>query len=162
MNPRNFLEPLTVALLVLAAACASAADPPPAKEEPVSFHRQIRPILQQKCQGCHQPAKQRGGLLLTSYEGAAKGGDNGPMWIAGKPAESRVVKHLKGIEDHAVMPEGETKLPDAQIALFETWIKQGMQFVAIGSELRYMVEKAQETLHAIRGELPRKDASRGY
>lgn len=94
-------------------------------EDAVSFHRQIRPILQQKCQGCHQPAKLKGDLLLTSFEGFAKGGTAGPSWTAGKPAESRVVKHLKGVDDHSLMPEGEAKLPDAQIALFETWIKQG-------------------------------------
>jgi len=94
-------------------------------EEPVSFHRQVRPILQQKCAGCHQPAKLKGELLLTSYDGFAKGGTGGPCWVAGKPEQSRVVKHLKGIEDHSQMPEGEAKLPDAQIALFENWIKQG-------------------------------------
>lgn len=96
-----------------------------AADEPVSFHRQIRPILQQKCQGCHQPARLKGELLLTSYEGAAKGGANGPMWAAGKPEESRVIKHLKAIDRHALMPQGEEPLPEKQIELFATWIKQG-------------------------------------
>lgn len=94
-------------------------------QDSISFHRQIRPILQQRCQGCHQPAKLKGDLLLTSFEGFAKGGKAGPSWVAGKPEQSRVVKHLKGIEDHSQMPEGETKLPDVQIALVESWIKQG-------------------------------------
>ncbi|MBY0526039.1 MAG: hypothetical protein K2R98_21775 [Gemmataceae bacterium] len=94
-------------------------------QETVSFHREIRPILQQKCQGCHQPAKLKGDLLLTSYEGFVKGGASGGSFVAGKPEESTVVKHLKGADDHSLMPEGEAKLPDAQIALFETWIKQG-------------------------------------
>jgi WD40 repeat protein len=96
-----------------------------AADEPVSFHRQIRPILQQKCQGCHQPARLKGELLLTSYDGAAKGGVNGPMWLAGKPDESRVIKHLKAIDKHALMPQGEEPLPEKQIELFAAWIKQG-------------------------------------
>src|SRR6476646_8759743 len=96
-----------------------------AADDPVSYHRQIRPILQQKCQGCHQPARLKGELLLTSYEGAVKGGMNGPMWVTGKPEESRVIKHLKGIDKHALMPQGEEPLPEKQIELVATWIKQG-------------------------------------
>lgn len=110
---------LLVSLSILCGCSFVAAD------EPVSFHRQIRPILQQKCQGCHQPARLKGELLLTSHEGAAKGGASGPMWLAGKPEESRVIKHLKGIDKHALMPQGEEPLPEKQIELFATWIKQG-------------------------------------
>jgi WD40 repeat protein len=117
---RSLALPSAFALPLLFAGNICAAD-----SDAVSFHRQLRPILQQKCQGCHQPAKLKGELLLTSYEGFAKGGTSGPCWVVGKPEQSRVVKHLKGIEDHSLMPEGEAKLPDAQIALFETWIKQG-------------------------------------
>src|SRR5208282_2977329 len=84
-------------------------------EEPVSFHRQIRPILQQKCQGCHQPAKLKGKLLLTGYEGFATGGKHGPSWMAGKPDESRVLKHLRGEGDFTLMPEKDKPLPPEQI-----------------------------------------------
>ncbi len=93
--------------------------------EPVSYHRQIRPILQQKCQGCHQPARNKGGLLLTSYQGGAAGGDNGPAWVAGKPDDSRLLKHLRGADGFARMPEGEPPLSPAQIALFAAWIGAG-------------------------------------
>ena len=96
-----------------------------AAEEPVSFHRQVRLILQQKCQGCHQPAKLKGKLLLTSYDGFARGGTNGPSWVAGKPEESRVLKHLRGEGDFSLMPEGEKALPAEQIDLFARWIRQG-------------------------------------
>lgn len=110
-------------LVLLGLDVTQAADPP--KPEPVSFHRQIRPILQQKCQGCHQPAKAKGGLLLTSYDAAVKGGDSGPLWVAGKPAESSLIKSLKGTGKAAKMPEGEPPLPDEQIDLFVRWIAQG-------------------------------------
>jgi WD40 repeat protein len=81
--------------------------------------------MQQKCQGCHQPAKKRAGLLLLSYEDAAKGGDAGPLWVAGKPEQSLVIKSLKGLDDQKRMPEGEPPLSDAQIELFAKWIAQG-------------------------------------
>lgn len=110
-------------LVLVGANRVSAADSP--KEDPVSFHRQLRPILQQKCQGCHQPAKLRGGLLLTSFDGAAKGGDGGKLWVAGKPADSLLVHSLKGVNGQKLMPEGEPALPAEQIGLFEKWIAQG-------------------------------------
>jgi WD40 repeat protein/mono/diheme cytochrome c family protein len=100
--------------------CASSVS----AAEPVSYHRQIRPILQQKCQGCHQPARKKGGLLLTRYDGLAAGGDNGPSFTAGKE-DSRLLRHLRGEADFARMPEGEPPLSPEQIELFAAWIRQG-------------------------------------
>ena len=122
---RLHLSLLTAAIAAFMPNLAHAADALPAKDEPVSYHRQLRPILQQKCAGCHQPAKKRAGLLLLSYEDAAKGGDSGKMWVAGKPAESLLVKYLKGLDGLKQMPEGDPPLPAEQIKLFETWIAQG-------------------------------------
>lgn len=102
-------------------SCAYGADAP----APVSYHRQIRPILQLKCQGCHQPAKLQGDLLLTSYDGFAKGGKSGPQWVSGKPDESIVMMHLRGVDRHALMPKGEPPLPAEQIDLFARWIREG-------------------------------------
>src|SRR6516165_4069763 len=84
-------------VFLVAGPSVQAADPP--KDEPVSFHRHLRPILQQKCVGCHQPAKKRAGLLLLSYDDAAKGGDNGSLWVAGKPEQSLLIHSLKGLKD---------------------------------------------------------------
>src|SRR5579871_6084558 len=112
-----------VVAILLGAGQANAAEP--ATEEAVSFHRQLRPILQQKCAGCHQPAKKRAGLLLLSYDDATKGGDGGPLWVAGKPNDSLLIKSLKGIGEQKQMPEGEPPLSDAQIELFVKWIAQG-------------------------------------
>src|SRR5690242_1774955 len=33
---------------------------------PVSFQKQVQPILQRRCQGCHQPANRSGKLVVTS------------------------------------------------------------------------------------------------
>jgi len=38
-----------------------------ADETKVSFYRDIRPIFQTHCHGCHQPAKQGGDYVMTSY-----------------------------------------------------------------------------------------------
>ena len=45
-----------------AVAAVSAAGPK------VSYDKQIRPIFQAHCQGCHQPAKAGGGYVMTAFD----------------------------------------------------------------------------------------------
>ena len=57
----------------------------------VSFYRDIRPIFQDRCQGCHQPAKSLGGLVMTNYANIKKGGESGAAgFVPGKPDESGI------------------------------------------------------------------------
>ena len=53
--------------------------------EGVSYYKQIRPILQQSCQGCHQPAEPNGGLVVTSYEAFARRWDGRSLFYPRKP-----------------------------------------------------------------------------
>ena len=55
------------------------------------FNRDIRPILQKHCQGCHQPSSKSSGLDLTTFAELTKGGKRGPAFTAGKPDESLLV-----------------------------------------------------------------------
>src|SRR5947209_8347988 len=80
-----------LALAFLALSAAAQAEP-----AAVSFHRQVRPIFQRRCQGCHQPANLGGKLLLTSYAGVTKGGDHGPAIQRGKPNASLIVQYVSG------------------------------------------------------------------
>src|SRR5580693_2442841 len=73
-----------------------AADEKPAETGPVSFYRQVRPILQRHCTGCHQPAKAGGKLVLTSYAAAKAGGEQGTGFEPGKPAESLLIEFISG------------------------------------------------------------------
>ena len=36
-------------------------------QEPVSFDKQVRPILARNCAGCHQPASRQSGLSLATF-----------------------------------------------------------------------------------------------
>ncbi len=105
-----------------------AADEAKKKDEapkmaPVSFYRQVRPILQRECAGCHQPSKQGGKLVLTAYEGLKKGGDAGPGFVAGKPADSVIVQYISG--EKPEMPKNSTPLSIERIALITRWIAEG-------------------------------------
>src|SRR5262249_48905419 len=94
------------ALPVLALAPAIA-------QEPVSFDRQIKPILTKQCLGCHFPAGRQAGLSLSSFADFQKGGNKGPAFVAGKPEESIVIAYLNG-ERKPQMPFGGKPLPSDQ------------------------------------------------
>jgi Planctomycete cytochrome C len=89
------------------------------KKEPASasYFKDIRPILQRYCQGCHQPASKQADLVLTSYETFKTGGHSGPVWIAGQPDQSLVISYLKG-DKQPRMPLGGEPLTAEQIDLF--------------------------------------------
>ena len=69
---------LVLASCGLAAAGAYAADEPaaPASAE-VSYYKQVRPLLQAQCQGCHQPAKSGGAYIMTDFAKLLAGGETG-------------------------------------------------------------------------------------
>src|SRR5690242_16296880 len=87
----------------------SAAEP--------SYFREIRPILQRQCQGCHQPNLKSSNLDLTTYEGLKAGGKRGP-------AIALVVQYLTG-EAKPQMPLGMPPLPSEQIELVRHWVAAG-------------------------------------
>ena len=103
-------------------ATAAEASPPA-----VSYHRQIRPILQANCQGCHQPAKAEGGFVMTDIALMAKPGDSGSAGIVpGKPDESHLIAQITpDSSGQAEMPKTGKPLASADIALIRQWITQG-------------------------------------
>lgn len=102
-------------------ACAEEA--PAEKEPPVSFYRQVRPILQRSCAGCHQPAKAGGKLVLTSYSATKAGGEQGIGFEPGKPEESLLVEQISG--EKPAMPRNAPPLTNDQVALISRWIAEG-------------------------------------
>jgi mono/diheme cytochrome c family protein len=99
----------------------------PGRSTPVSYYRDVRPILQENCQGCHQPAKREGGFLLTSMEGMKKGGDSGdPGLVPGDPEKSTLVSEIIAeAGQKPAMPKGRDPLSPAQVALIRRWIQEG-------------------------------------
>lgn len=89
-----------------------------------SYFRDVRPILQRQCQGCHQPAVQSSGLDLTTFDAFSKGGKRGAAFHAGDPPNSLIVKYVKG-EAQPPMPLGGAPLTAEQIASIVSWIAAG-------------------------------------
>ena len=115
------------ASLVLGVAGAFAADgAKPTAVDPktgVSFYRQVLPVLQAKCQGCHQPAKAQGKLDLTSFETIRKGGENGALVEMGKPDASLLIENVTG--NPPAMPPNAAPLSKDEVAVVKSWIAQG-------------------------------------
>jgi WD40 repeat protein len=91
---------------------------------PVSFQKQIRPILARNCQGCHQPASRQSGLSLVTFQDMQTGGRKGAAFMAGNPEKSVIISYLTG-ETKPQMPFGGTPLPADQIELISRWIREG-------------------------------------
>src|SRR4051812_5699072 len=97
------------------ALAATVVAAPPKKQEvedpnaPVSYFKKIRPIFQANCQGCHQPAKAKGGYVMTDFARLLAGGeecakDGSKAVIPREPDKSLLV--------HQITPEkGEAEMP---------------------------------------------------
>ena len=94
--------------------------------EPVSFRREVAPLLHRRCAACHGEENAKGGYRLDSFEWMSKAGDSdaAPL-VAGKPGESEL--HARLIEQDANdrMPQKADALPPTEITLIERWIKEG-------------------------------------
>jgi WD40 repeat protein len=133
----------TIVILLSAVATLSAAAP--------SFSRDIQPILQKNCQGCHQPASKMSGLDLTTFEGFSKGGKRGPAFVAERPDESVVVRYLTAALQPQ-MPLGQPALAASEIALVKEWIRDGAKNDSLpeSTELRTPVYLQPPVITALR------------
>lgn len=96
-------------------------------ENPIVYQDVVYRILDSKCVACHNPNKQKGELLMTSFEQLLKGGENGPVLVAGKPEESEIIRrlHLPIEDDDHMPPDGKKPLAENEIAILEQWIALG-------------------------------------
>src|SRR5262245_44748362 len=89
------------------------------------FEEHVRPLLAEHCYRCHsrQAKSVRGGLLLDSKEGWAKGGENGPAVVPGDPDRSLLIRAVRYQGDAKMPPKG--RLPDKQVDLLVRWVRMG-------------------------------------
>lgn len=121
------------AALSFSPALLLAADSP--ADKPVSYFKQIRPIFQANCQGCHQPSKAKGGYVMTDFAKLLRGGESaekGETAIIPKdPEKSLLVQQItpeaaaEGAQRQAEMPPKKPALLEKEIALVRRWIAEG-------------------------------------
>ncbi len=96
------------------------------KADPASvefFEKSVRPILATRCQGCHGPTKQKGGLRLDARAAILAGGTTGPAVVPGNPKESLLVDAINYGETYQMPPK--SKLPDQEVATLTRWVEMG-------------------------------------
>lgn len=96
-------------------------------EQAVLYKDIVQPILELRCVQCHNATKQKGDLRMDQLALMLKGGKNGPAFVAGKSAESDLIKRclLPESDDDHMPPKGKPQLSNEQIALLSWWIEQG-------------------------------------
>src|SRR4051812_40725217 len=139
--PRSFPYALASALaLTLTTAMAGAAradddattavkPDAPGADKPVSFLKDVAPILVQNCIACHNSKKSESKYVMTTFAQLAKGGQQGEgvTLEPGDPDASLFVELIR--------PKGEPRMPYKQdplapdkVALIERWVKEGAKY----------------------------------
>ena len=118
---KRWLSPAACVAILGLAAAASAQ--PRQGTASVFFYKEIFPIFRTACTGCHNGDSPAGGLNLSTYTVAVKGGRGGPLFVAGKSSDSRIVKYITGTLKPQMPPGGGLKQPD--IDRIRQWIDAG-------------------------------------
>jgi len=93
--------------------------------EPVDYVRDVLPILESYCIGCHTADEEQGGFVMESHQALMAGGESGLAITAGEPTSSRLVLMIRGQMEPAMPPEGEERPSEEEIETIEAWIEQG-------------------------------------
>lgn len=81
----------------------------------VSFNADVKPVLQNKCVGCHTTATSANGMVALSTHAGVTSSITGGRLIG-------AIKHTPGF---TAMPNGGPKLNDCEIAKISNWVTEG-------------------------------------
>ncbi|MDE0103813.1 MAG: PSD1 and planctomycete cytochrome C domain-containing protein [Bryobacterales bacterium] len=110
---------------LLAALCACGFAPSLALGEAHDFARDIQPIFEERCYGCHGEQMQQGELRLDSRDSVFRGGGSGVAAVVpGNSANSLLYRYVAGLGETR-MPPVEPFLSGEQIERIRGWIESG-------------------------------------
>jgi hypothetical protein len=93
----------------------------PSTPSEISFANDVKPILADSCVRCHGGGRTEKGLKLDSYANLMAGSENGPVIVAGDPANSLLVQLITD----GKMPKRGGPLSAEKIQIITEWVKQG-------------------------------------
>lgn len=140
-------RPLTgaVILLALLGSPLIGAEAPEAAKLPseVSYYRDIRPLFQQHCQGCHQPARAKGNYVMTNHADLLKPGESKETAVVpGQPDKSTIFTMILPKDGKPpLMPKGKDPLLGRDVELIKKWIVQGAKDDTPASAKQVVVDK---------------------
>src|SRR5688500_8574850 len=111
---------ITSSAMLAGASVAAEADYFPA----------VAKLIEDRCLDCHMADDPEGKFIMETHAELMKGGESGAAVVAGKSAESLLVKYLRGEVEkdgkRRFMPPGKRdKLTSDEIAVFTKWIDAG-------------------------------------
>lgn len=112
-------------LFILVVAPARAA-------EPVTFEKDLKPVLRKHCITCHNPERPRGDLDLSTRAAILAGGTSGKAAVSGKPDESPLYL-LAAHVDAPKMPPNKPKIPEKELEVIKKWIEGGLAEASAGT-----------------------------
>ncbi|WP_435009277.1 c-type cytochrome domain-containing protein [Tundrisphaera lichenicola] len=123
----NRVRPILATLLLasfVANPDARADDP-----APVSFLKDVAPILVQNCIACHNLKKSESKYVMTTFAQLAKGGAMGKdiTLAPGDPDASYFVELCRP-DGEPRMPYKQDPLPKEKLDLIERWVKEGAKY----------------------------------
>jgi hypothetical protein len=105
---KNRSSLLLLALTLSAPSAFSAPDlsklPPVAKQDGVTYAKDIRPLFEASCIRCHGSERPKAGLRLGTLEGVLKGSKDEVVVKPGHSAESLLVVAVARIDEDTAMP----------------------------------------------------------
>ena len=88
------------------------------------FESRVRPLLVDKCQGCHGEKKQEGDLRLDSRAALLRGGSRGAAIVPGDPDRSLLIRAVRRVDNDLSMPPKRV-LSQMQVELLVRWVRDG-------------------------------------
>lgn len=98
-------------------------------QQTVTFNKDVRPILSDKCFFCHGPdsSKREADLRLDDRESAVNSG----AIVPGKPDESAAIQRILSDDAEVQMPPAHAKLgrlTDSEVNVLKEWIRSGAEY----------------------------------
>jgi mono/diheme cytochrome c family protein len=108
--------------------------PTPKNQQKVDFARQVKPVLERSCAGCHSGEKPRGLLRVDSRDGLLRGGASGVAAVVPRHGEkSPLIDHVSGKVPESEMPPKAVRdrfpgLTADEVGLLRAWIDHGAEW----------------------------------
>jgi len=115
--PRNALTQAQKDIIfkwIMQGAKNNSCQPTACDSSNVTFNGSIKPIINNKCLGCHSSAAPQGNINYSTYAGVKAKVDDGRLWGA--------INHLPGF---SALPKNGNKLSECEITQFRKWIAAG-------------------------------------
>ena len=111
--------------LIFAAVCHSGLRAEKPTIETIDFRKQVAPILQQHCVGCHSPENNQGNLSLTTFDDLRRN----EFVVPGSPSTSHLIDLLVSQNgEKPEMPKKGPPLSKGNLQVLSQWISQGARW----------------------------------